>query len=790
MTLKKNFSENRKSIIVFFFTLIIGWLVYYTIFFLASHFYEDWFRDFFEVNRAAAQGDSYLTGACANYPPLALVLAKIIALFIPNTLKDSDVYVTIASAQGKLVFIAFFSIILFISYKIIYEYCTKHMSLKGYKLFLFTFGTLFSYSLFFALERGNYILLSFIAFMVFVFTYEDHEVISAISLAICACLKIYPVLLIAIFFLDKKYKGFITCIITGIIGLFVPMIFLKGNILQQFMGIINAVLLFNGTSQQAKGEVSFAYVEQHSNSLSNIFRAIALHVDNSPLYSNTKSIVIDVLKLSYNISLLILIAVSIYTLLKTHTLWKRICIITCLLLLIPNNTYDYMLTYFIPILIMAICDQKNKNHFYIFTIAYLAYIPKSYYFFEVGVLDVSIQCVLNPIIMLVLIGHMFIDCLKEEKVLIIPKLSDNDSFSISVTNVIKGFAICQIVYFHAISCMGSDSYQILNYSFNKLYGQFGNIGVVFFVFLTTYGYTIQSKKELSEYGKEKPYLKFIQNKLSNLYKQYWFVFIFACILSIFLSPNWMDIRLVYQSSSIIKSIGRFICNFLGLTHLIYGDNAYTLNQTWWYISLSVVLIIIIPIIFRFYRKYKAETIIFCLSFSLILGKMKYMQYLFAVIFGIIFAEEDLFIKIKRTTQKYYYSFVVFLCLLGLLLLQWYKVRINPNTWDYYIIADSIFAIGIITFIYCYLYRFIVIKNIFEFIGKHSGNIFLIHSFIYLYYPKISSFVYGFHYDILIWLVTILFSLVISILLEWLKKILHWNILFNKISEKRFSIIKK
>ena len=92
----------RESLVSTFLRLfILGWLLYFVLFLMSEHFTVDQnldfllhdnfqngdfdnFRDFFEVNIVAAGGNSYLTGECANYPPLALAIGKFFALFTPT----------------------------------------------------------------------------------------------------------------------------------------------------------------------------------------------------------------------------------------------------------------------------------------------------------------------------------------------------------------------------------------------------------------------------------------------------------------------------------------------------------------------------------------------------------------------------------------------------------------------------------------------------------------------------------------------------------------------------------
>ena len=114
----KKMLENKK-IYTLLLTSIVGWGLYLLLFLLTSHFSytlnldfllhdkyladpPDWFRDFFEVAKSTVNLDSYLTGSCANYPPLALIFGKITSLFLPRITPDNTVYDIRATLAGKI----------------------------------------------------------------------------------------------------------------------------------------------------------------------------------------------------------------------------------------------------------------------------------------------------------------------------------------------------------------------------------------------------------------------------------------------------------------------------------------------------------------------------------------------------------------------------------------------------------------------------------------------------------------------------------------------------------------
>ena len=74
-----------------------------------------------------------------------------------------------------------------------------------------------------------------------------------------------------------------------------------------------------------------------------------------------------------------------------------------------------------------------------------------------------------------------------------------------------------------------------------------------------------------------------------------------------------------------------------------------------------------------------------------------------------------------------------------------------------------------------------VRQILLFLGKHSMNIFLIHTFIRHYFW--SDFIYSFGHFVVNVLVLLGISLAVSIVLEWLKNITGYNRLIRNICEK-------
>ena len=94
-------------------------------------------------------------------------------------------------------------------------------------------------------------------------------------------------------------------------------------------------------------------------------------------------------------------------------------------------------------------------------------------------------------------------------------------------------------------------------------------------------------------------------------------------------------------------------------------------------------------------------------------------------------------------------------------------------------AASISAVGIISATLLFPTK-TKISRALIFLGKHSGNIFLVHTFFYVYAPQ---YVYFSKSVLLSVLTLLLYSLVLSIVIEWLKRKLKYTQFFSWLKGK-------
>ena len=188
-------------------------------------------------------------------------------------------------------------------------------------------------------------------------------------------------------------------------------------------------------------------------------------------------------------------------------------------------------------------------------------------------------------------------------------------------------------------------------------------------------------------------------------------------------------------------------------------------------SAAFEYIVIAPVFFESLKKFGSVVSLTLVILIPRIPEIKYpggvspLSFLPAFCFGMIFAHEQIFGKIDKKNNSPQKHFVygllsvitVFLC---------YKLsRVLPDTYFWDIKYDFFTAIYV-TAIYLTLSKIPYLNTLLSFLGKHSGNIFMTHTFIFYYYMQ--DFIYGQHHFLLIMLVLLLMSLALSIILEAVK----------------------
>lgn len=293
---------------------------------------------------------------------------------------------------------------------------------------------------------------------------------------------------------------------------------------------------------------------------------------------------------------------------------------------------------------------------------------------------------------------------------------------------------------------------------------FSKICVAMFVFMTGYGMWVSYES----HKKKTTMSNYIKKRMVTLMTGFLIIFVVTEILAI---PTGRFIE-VYGHD--FRSVVYMIIDALGLAKLL-GTPLFCL--TWWYMSLAIVLIMIFPFVHSIMEKYQWVVVVASIIVPRACGfgqSTDLFRYLLAYTLGMYFAQHDLLARIK---EKFMEQNVVgkllslIVSLIGLAVI----IKCRQNAWigwKYLDFWDGFAAMYVIVLSYIYILNGKWIVKGLGFLGKHSMNIFLIHSFYRdVFFHK---FTYSFYYAWLDYIVLMAISLVTSIVLEWFKKLIRYE----------------
>ncbi|MBQ7972990.1 MAG: acyltransferase [Lachnospiraceae bacterium] len=339
------------------------------------------------------------------------------------------------------------------------------------------------------------------------------------------------------------------------------------------------------------------------------------------------------------------------------------------------------------------------------------------------------------------------------------KSSVMQSFTKEHTNIVKGVAIILMLIYHLFESAELLERNGVNYApfSEEVFGYFtgfGNICVSVFVFLTAYGISYglmggESFDWKGAYGKAaKRFAKLMGN--------------FLCLyISVNLLWGWMlDYASLYGSGK--QGAIAMVTDALGLS--MFFDTP-TLNETWWYMELAYMLIFLVPLLAFCTRKigWYILPAAFILQYVFPMHS-DMMRYFPVVMVGICAAwgkwPERFMNSRFPLWAKYLIAVPAFvLCI---------AIRQNELVYNSYVpLADSVIVLFLVLFTADLLGRIPVVSKVFAFIGKHSMNIYLVHSFFYLI--LFMDYIYCVPYWAVTVVILLVISLLYSVLLELIKK---------------------
>jgi hypothetical protein len=308
---------------------------------------KDLFADFFNIMSYITERDPYfnsnnVNGYRGSYLPLTFLI------LYPFSKLDNYSEMTLQDAWNSK--IALMSSFFFTGFSIFLFILSLSMICKKFKVSSYILISLvLSYIFFFSIERGNTIILS-AAFIGFFICYYDSQnrnkrILGAISLALAAVLKVYPVLFGFLYLEKKQYREIFLSASIALLLAFLPFLFFKKG----FANIQQLVVNLRGLDTHYN---AYFIVERFS--LPHLC-AFILNMLRFPeriiiLYTGIAQIV------TY-----FLCSISIIFSILIKNKWVKLSLLTMLFLFIPSVSILYCGLYMFPMIILYFSTLNERS---------------------------------------------------------------------------------------------------------------------------------------------------------------------------------------------------------------------------------------------------------------------------------------------------------------------------------------------------------------------------------------------------------------------------------------------
>lgn len=346
------------------------------------------------------------------------------------------------------------------------------------------------------------------------------------------------------------------------------------------------------------------------------------------------------------------------------------------------------------------------------------------------------------------------------------------SFSKFDSQALKGIAILLMLFHHCyrtIDKFGDFAVNTYPLSQSQLIaiGQYAKICVSIFAFISGYGLYESYKRKKGELND----VKWIRNHLFSTLSGFWLIALIA-YPAVFIVKYFMQHNLLYDYGN--NWVERFLkigADILGISSIL---GTKSLNGTWWYMGAAVVFVVVTPLLAKALEKSWEISLFVIISVLPRLFKIGFLggssAYTFLQIFliGMIVNKYHFFEWFIKKYDKH--KVLISICLIVFLLFGMYSYKmIDRNIfWEYQYVIVPMTMILFGKFV---LFRLRFVKEILMFLGSHSLNIWLIHTFFRDFIPGV---VWGNgRWFIFPPLIMLIISLVFSLVLEYIKKLLHY-----------------
>lgn len=342
------------------------------------------------------------------------------------------------------------------------------------------------------------------------------------------------------------------------------------------------------------------------------------------------------------------------------------------------------------------------------------------------------------------------------------------TFTKEHTNIAKGFAIILMLIYHLFENRESVvelgvNFAPLNEELFFMISKFGNVCVSIFVFLTAYGIAVSilNQKDIT--------MKEAFAQACKRFFKLMFHFVLLYISVILVMFPFFDLKGLYGGGW--QGAICMLTDALGL-QMFYGG--ITLNSTWWYMEIAYIMIFLVPVLTWIVKKigYATLPLMYFLPFVFAIN-FDVERYLLVATVGVCAAYGNWITKGMEWKIPSAVKWLISLVGLGVCVVLRQNYLIQE---EYLAVADALISLFVVWAVAVTIGMIPGVRKVFAFIGRHSMNIFLVHTFFYL--SVFRAEIYYFKYAALILLILLIVTLLYSVVLEGVKKM--GRLMINKI----------
>jgi len=297
----------------------------------------DYMADFVQVARYSAGFDPYRSPVGYAQEKAYLPISYLIMGGVSALLGGVSAEAEPAAADGAVLWAAVLFMALCAALLFVQLYALK----KGTRpVRLATTVLLFLSGIFlFSFERGNLILLAAAATAFFLANYRAQNravrELAFLALAFAAALKGYPALLGLLLLYERRYRDALATALYGVVLAFLPFLFLKGgfaNVIPWLADVrLNGIAYDHGVFQRF-GPRFLLNALENKGAISPSLR--------------------DGIVQGLSVLTALLALLGVWTDRFQTTVWKRIGLLVCILVLLPSNSALYTGLYFLPVVVL------------------------------------------------------------------------------------------------------------------------------------------------------------------------------------------------------------------------------------------------------------------------------------------------------------------------------------------------------------------------------------------------------------------------------------------------------